>query len=122
MRKFRTLGSARGRQAIGVPTLICNKFLKKYPLMTDSKELADNFINEFNSRMANPRYKIEGVNLVLDPDGVDYDIELDSCSTYSQIVYWVMHLSEKEWFDRDMLRIFISAACSHHGLDPRSRL
>lgn len=54
------------------------------------------------------------------PDDVDYDIDLASCSTYSQIVSGVMHLSEKDWFDHEMLRMFISAACSHHGLDPRS--
>lgn len=90
--------------------------------MNKTEEAADNFLKKFEERMVDPGYKIEGGNLVLDPNGADYDIALDSCSTHSQIVFWVMHLSEKTWFDREMLRTFIQAACSHHGLDPRSRL
>lgn len=88
--------------------------------MTNAKQLAEDFEKRMEARMR--AYEIRGNILVLDPDDIDYDIDLDSCSTYSQIVSWVMHLSEKDWFDREMLRMFISAACSHHGLDPRSRL
>lgn len=88
--------------------------------MNDAKQAVESFEKRMEARMRS--YEIRGNILVLDPDDIDYDIELDSCSTHSQIVYWVMHLSEKPWFDREMLRTFIQAACSHHGLDPRPRL
>jgi hypothetical protein len=88
--------------------------------MKNAEQSTEEFKKTMEARMR--AYEIRGNILVLDPDDADYDIDLDSCSTYSQIVSWVMHLSEKTWFDREMLRTFISAACTHHGLDPRSRL
>ena len=88
--------------------------------MDNAKQLAEDFEKRMEARMR--AYEIRGDILVLDPDDADYDIPLASCSTHAQIVSWVMHLSEKDWVDGEMIRMFISAACSHHGLEPRCRL
>ncbi len=47
----------------------------------------------------------------------DYWIPFDSINSYSNIVRWVMHMTEKNWIDISMIREMIYLACSRHGID-----
>jgi hypothetical protein len=61
---------------------------------------------------------INGDKIVFDVKGLtDYEIPLARCDTYEKIVSWTTHLAEKDWVTVDILRHFISLACSHHDLD-----
>ena len=45
-----------------------------------------------------------------------YDIETDRADSDVKILGWVLHLTEKRWFTRQLARAFILAAKSHHGI------
>lgn len=45
----------------------------------------------------------------------DYEIDLDRIKDEQDILWWVCHLSEKVWMDKDRIRAFIVAACAAKG-------
>jgi len=52
-----------------------------------------------------------------EPNGWGYDIAISDCNTAEKILSWVMHLSEKNWVNTDIIRQFIrvaSKACNLH--------
>lgn len=62
-------------------------------------------------------------HIVIDLDeligtGGDYNIPLDKCSTPTEIIGWVKHLSEKTWMTNDVMGRFVSVACAENGIDP----
>ena len=49
--------------------------------------------------------------------GGEYNIPLEQCSTPTEILGWVKHLSEKTWVTNDVMRRFVSIACEELGID-----
>ena len=47
----------------------------------------------------------------------DYEISIDRCKTYEQILGWVFQLSEKTWASKDHLRSFMLVAFRANGLN-----
>ena len=45
-----------------------------------------------------------------------YDIELSRCNTDAKILSWVLHLNQKRWVTREMLRSFAIVCRQHHKL------
>ena len=45
-----------------------------------------------------------------------YDIETERADSDVKILGWVLHLTEKRWFTRELARAFILAAKSYHGI------
>ena len=57
------------------------------------------------------------VSLKYGPGGsIPYDIELNRCNTDAKILSWVLHLNQKRWVTREMLRSFVIVCRRHHGL------
>jgi hypothetical protein len=62
---------------------------------------------------------IKGGSIVLNEKG--YEIQLSGCDSAAKILGWVVHLSEKAWVTREIIRSFVVKASNHHGikvLDP----
>lgn len=49
----------------------------------------------------------------------DYNIPLDACETYEQIIKWTWQLAEKSWASKEVIMMFIKVACTHHKLQYR---
>lgn len=49
----------------------------------------------------------------------EYNIPLENCSTYKDILHWAWHLTEKPWMSQELTRKFIEVACEAHGLEYR---
>ena len=73
--------------------------------------------------MTIPSHEDNGV--IYDPAGwvslrwgtdATYDIELSRCNTDAKILSWVLHLNQKRWVTREMLRSFVIVCRRHHGL------
>lgn len=47
----------------------------------------------------------------------EYNIPLQKCTTSTQILGWVQHLSEKTWLTNDVLRRFVTLATATAGID-----
>jgi hypothetical protein len=45
-----------------------------------------------------------------------YDLPLDRCRDYKEILGWAHHLSNKSWVEPGLLRYFISLACEANGI------
>ena len=51
--------------------------------------------------------------------GHEYRVSLDSIKIGPRgVLYWVLHLSEKEWFTREMMERFIIVASDVAGFNP----
>lgn len=50
--------------------------------------------------------------------GFDYWIEWSRLDSKEKVLHWVMHLLEKRWVDRRMMRKFIATVCDHHNFNP----
>lgn len=48
-----------------------------------------------------------------EPQGWNYDILISDCNTPEKILSWVMHLSEKNWVTKDIIR---QLRARHHRL------
>ena len=83
--------------------------------MTEGEDDAEEFMRRHKERER--MCEIRGDFIILDPDDIAYEIELDDCDTHQKIIRWVLHLSRKSWFSRDMLQIFVGMACNYHGLE-----
>lgn len=46
----------------------------------------------------------------------EYDIALNTCTNAEQIIGWIIHLTEKQWVDKQILRRFIKIATHHAGV------
>ena len=44
-----------------------------------------------------------------------YEIELSRIRSYKSLLRWVVHLSEKVWFEGDYVSEFIKRVCKHKG-------
>jgi hypothetical protein len=44
-----------------------------------------------------------------------YEIELSRIPSYKSLLRWVLHLSEKVWFEGDYVNEFIKRVCKHKG-------
>ena len=47
----------------------------------------------------------------------EYNIALDTCRSYENILGWVLHLTEKTWMTNEILERFILLACHESGLE-----
>ena len=47
--------------------------------------------------------------IILDPDSIDYAIDLDRCKTQKAVDGWIAHLEEKTWMTPALMRAFIAA-------------
>jgi hypothetical protein len=47
----------------------------------------------------------------------EYNIALDTCQSYKNILSWVLHLTEKTWMTTEVLERFIRVACHEAGLE-----
>ena len=66
---------------------------------------------------------IDGNHIVIKHrSGFDYDILLSRIDTHKQIVGWVSHLNEKNWFTKDVLSCFLKVLNTHFdGIIDKSR-
>lgn len=48
----------------------------------------------------------------------DYPIELSRMNTHAKITNWVLHLTEKDWVTKTMIRRMIVLACRENNIDP----
>lgn len=46
-----------------------------------------------------------------------YEIELSRCDSPEKILHWVWHLGEKNWVTAELIRDFVSLACSVNGIE-----
>lgn len=44
-----------------------------------------------------------------------YEIELSRIRSYKSLLRWVLHLSDKAWFDGEYVGEFIRRVCDHKG-------
>lgn len=47
----------------------------------------------------------------------NYEIEMSRCSTYEDILAWVLHLSEKTWVTSQIIEEFVKKTISYNKLD-----
>lgn len=47
----------------------------------------------------------------------EYNIPLETCQSYKNILSWVLHLTEKTWITTEVLERFILVACLEAGLE-----
>ena len=57
------------------------------------------------------------ISIIHTPNKTPYQIAVNRCNTYSQIVWWIAQLSEKNWCTREIIFDFLETACKEHGLD-----
>jgi len=50
-------------------------------------------------------------------DREGYWVSFDRCDTPEELLRWINHLSEKNWFTMDVCRCFIHHACGRHGME-----
>ncbi len=56
------------------------------------------------------------VTIVFKSGRADYWFDLDRCDTHEKLVCWVLHLSEKNWFDIKTMRQLIIGVCGQCDL------
>lgn len=78
----------------------------------DEKDLADWMAHD---KILNEQVKIVDDYIVINV-AYEYNISLETCSNYQQILHWAWHLTEKTWMTNDVMGRFIEVACNHHGL------
>ena len=72
------------------------------------------FNNEVTGNQEVERIIIEDGFLVIKHRvGFDYDIHLDKLKEYKDIVGWIAHLNEKEWFTNEVLYCFLNVINGH---------
>ncbi|MET3817291.1 hypothetical protein [Pantoea sp. UYEF8] len=62
---------------------------------------------------------VKGKHIIIkdpEPQGWDYDVAISDCNTPEKILSWVMHLSEKTWVTKDIIRQFIRVSAQASGL------
>ncbi|ORM96265.1 hypothetical protein [Pantoea septica] len=62
---------------------------------------------------------VNGKHIIIkdpEPNGWDYDVAISDCNTHEKILSWVMHLSEKNWVTKDIIRQFIRVSAHASGL------
>ncbi|WP_155492635.1 hypothetical protein [Pluralibacter gergoviae] len=73
-----------------------------------------------HQELINSAIKIEGGYLIIKIPGQvvenNYEIPLSSISSPSGIIEWTLHLSEKSWVSKRLLRRFIQVSCAYAGL------
>jgi hypothetical protein len=52
-------------------------------------------------------------------DGYDYNIGISRIDTAEKLISWIMHLTEKPWFSREMCRAIIRLSAAKAGIDVR---
>ena len=45
----------------------------------------------------------------------DYEVDLDRCTNFTQLLWWTHHLMGKNWFDTEHAMEFIERVCSIKG-------
>lgn len=59
--------------------------------------------------------RCDGKHITIDKS-YEYNIAMDRCDTHAKIVAWVLHFSEKDWADAEIIHDFILCACKHNRL------
>ena len=54
------------------------------------------------------------------PKSHQYYIDLDEINEYRHIVAWIIHISQKRWFDPTQTAPLIAEICNIKGWDPES--
>ena len=73
-------------------------------------EIIRNWIQGLNLRCG-----VESGSIVFPEAG--YEIRLSDCSTATQILRWVMVLTEKPWMTTDLLKFFVVVAVEEGSVD-----
>lgn len=59
---------------------------------------------------------VEGDTITINA-AYEYHIPVGRCCTHEKILSWVLHLSEKEWMDLELMERFVNVALSVNNMD-----
>jgi len=80
------------------------------------KPLADDdAVQAFHENLVRQKNLVQtkGDYIVIDDQPTPYEIPLAQCATYREILEWVTHLAEKNWFTVEILDLFACHAMAY---------